>query len=274
MHWATKKVVVRDFYVSFKPMGADPDADWVDLSEPVIGQACDEAVYVALSGRPAGLLNFIREHIGLARRFEFVMSSSQCIQRIGSPSTQILSASTLDGLNTITVGLLRPLVRAILLALLSLSLLAAIAYPAIQSAFEDETSSLNQNGQDIESAQQDPFKSFDENGYDDYSSESDEISDIGAVKSPSIIGVILGLFNMFLTSFAPSWVWVLVGIALGLYAAYLLFIAKINLVTVSEAGNEVVAFIVSPSFLESRGTDIPLEDLNRLPLIFRVLKTQ
>lgn len=274
MHWATKKVVVRDFYVSFKPMGADPDKHWIDLSEPVIGQASDEAVYVALSGRPAGLLNFIREHIGLARRFEFVMSSSQCIQRIGSPSTQILSASTLDGLNTITVGLLRPLVRAILLALLSLSLLAAIAYPAIESAFADETFGLTQNGQDIESAQQDPSKSFDKEEYDVYSSEDDEASDIEAVQSPLVVGGILGLLNMFLISFAPSWVWILVGLVLGLYAAYLFFIAKLNLVLISEAGNDVVAFIISPSFLESRSTDIPLEDLNRLPLIFRVLKNQ
>lgn len=274
MHWATKKVVVRDFYVSFKPMGADPDMHWIDLSEPVIGQASDEAVYVALSGRPAGLLNFIREHIGLARRFEFVMSSSQCIQRIGSPSTQILSASTLDGLNTITVGLLRPLVRAILLALLSLSLLAAIAYPAIQSVFADEASDLSQNGQDVKSAQQDNLQYFDENEDDPYSSWGGELSDAEVVQGPSMIGGILGIFNTFLISFAPSWLWILFGIALGLYAAYIFFFEKLNLVLISEAGNDVVAFIVSPSFLESRSTDIPLEDLNRLPLIFRVLKNQ
>ncbi len=64
------------------------------------------------------------------------------------------------------------------------------------------------------------------------------------------------------------------GLILGLYVAYLFFIAKLNLVLISEAGNDVVAFIISPSFLESRSTDIPLEDLNRLPLIFRVLKNQ
>jgi hypothetical protein len=69
VHWTTRKVVVRDFYIYFKPMGADPDKHWIDLSAPVIGQANDEAAYIALSGRPAGLLDFIRKHIGLGRRF-------------------------------------------------------------------------------------------------------------------------------------------------------------------------------------------------------------
>lgn len=255
-------------------MGADPDEHWIDLSAPVIGQASDEAVYVALSGRPAGLLNFIREHIGLARRFEFVISSSQCIQRIGSPSTQILSASTLDGLNTITVGLWRPLVRAILLALLSLSLLTIVAYPVIHSTFADYTPDLTQADENTESDQEESSNFIYNDKYDRYSSEDIATKEIGVEQSPPLAGSTLDILNIFLTSFAPSWFWLIVAIALGIYAAYLLFIAKLNLVEISEAGNSVVAFIVSPSFLESRNTDIPLEDLNRLPLIFRVLKSE
>jgi hypothetical protein len=83
-----------------------------------------------------------------------------------------------------------------------------------------------------------------------------------------------GNFEYVLYLIQLSWAWILVGLILGLYVAYLFFIAKLNLVLISEAGNDVVAFIISPSFLESRSTDIPLEDLNRLPLIFRVLKNQ
>lgn len=208
-HWAANKIVLRDFFISFKPMGSDPNGGTIDLSYHIANQASDEAIYVAVTGRPAGLWNFIREHIGLSRRFEFVMTSSQCIQRLGSPSTQILSSSRMEGLNTITVGLVRPLVQAIVLALISLSL---------------------------------------------------------------VIATTVTVLNMLLLGIAPAWAWFLLALGIGIYAAYLFFIDKRNIVTVSESGEAVVGFIVSPSFLESRSTDIPLEELNRILLIFRVLK--
>ena len=270
-HWATKKVVVRDFYISFKPMGSDPNGKSIDLSDPITNQASDEAIYVAVTGRPAGLWSFIRELIGLSRRFEFVMSSSQCVQRLGSPSTQILSSSRLEGLNTITVGLVRPLVQAILLALLSLTIVIAASHKPDLAAMSAMTS-----------ADADAEASTDEipgSGYayggpylDEPTQTAAQDPEAPASSGPSAVGVILTLLNMMLIGIAPAWVWFLLALGIGVYAAYLFFIDKRNVVTLSESGQAVVGFVVSPSFLESQSTDIPLEDLNRLPMIFRVLK--
>jgi hypothetical protein len=270
-HWATKKVVVRDFYISFKPMGSDPNGKSIDLSNPITNQASDEAVYVAVTGRPAGLWSFIRELIGLSRRFEFVMSSSQCIQRLGSPSTQILSASRLDGLNTITVGLVRPLVQAIVLALISLSIVIAASHKpdlAAMSAMSSEDAAAEA------SANESAGSGYAYGGpdYDEPAEAAAQDPVAPASPEPSTIGVVLSLLNMMLLGIAPAWVWFLLALGIGVYAAYLFFIDKRNVVTLSESGEAVVGFVVSPSFLESKSTDIPLEDLNRLPMIFRVLK--
>jgi len=266
--WASKKVVVRDFYISFKPMGSDLGEAQIDLSEPISNQASDEAIYVAVTGRPAGLWNFIRELIGLSRRFEFVMSSSQCIQRLGSPSTQILSSSHLQGLNTITVGLFRPLIQAILITLLSLSLVIVASYKPDVSSLKNlaaaSVATASQEGDDdgpyVGSVEEQPALS------------EAEVSQGALEDAPSGVGMIFTALNVMLLSIAPAWAWFVIALGLGIYAAYLFFIDKRNLVEVSESGEVVVGFIVSPSFLERRSTDIPLEDLNRLPMIFRVLK--
>lgn len=267
-HWATKKVVVRDFYISFKPMGADPGGSDLDLSEPISNQASDEAIYVAVTGRPAGLWNFIRELIGLSRRFEFVMSASQCIQRLGSPSTQILSSSHLQGLNTITVGLFRPLIQAILITTLSLSLVVVASYKPDVSSLENlTTTSVATAGQEGEGD-----GSYVGQGDEQAVPSEAEASQLPVGDAPSGAGMMLTALNVMLLSVAPAWAWFVLALGLGIYAAYLFFIDKRNLVEVSESGEVVVGFIVSPSFLEKRSTDIPLEELNRLPMIFRVLK--
>ncbi|WP_155799971.1 hypothetical protein [Porphyrobacter sp. AAP82] len=264
-HWASKKIVVRDFYISFKPMGADPNSRFIDLSDPIANQASDEAIYVAVTGRPAGLWNFIREHVGLSRRFEFVMSSSQCIQRLGSPTTQILSSSRIDGLNTITVGLVRPLVQAIIFGLLSLGLVIAASHKPDLAGMGALSAAEAAAEADYES----------DSGYADggaSDARTDETGMVPEFEEPSTFGMTLSLVNMVLLGIAPAWVWFMIALGLGLYAAYLFFIDKRNLVTVSESGDPVVGFIVSPSFLESQSTDIPLSELNKLPMIFRVLK--
>jgi hypothetical protein len=252
-------------------MGSDPHAKTIDLSAPITNQASDEAVYVAVTGRPAGLLSFIREFIGLSRRFEFVMTSSQCIQRLGSPSTQILSTSRLEGLNTITVGLVRPLVQAIVMALISLSILivasprsdlaAMSAMTAADSAAEASTDESAGSGY-----------AFGGPNYDEPTQTAAQDPAALASPEPSAVGVVLTLLNMMLLGIAPAWVWWILALGVGVYAAYLFFIDKRNIVMVSESGEPVVGFVVSPSFLESQSTDIPLEHLNRLPMIFRVLK--
>ena len=271
-HWATKKVVVRDFYISFKPMGSDPSGKSIDLSDPITNQASDEAIYVAVTGRPAGLWSFIRELIGLSRRFEFVMSSSQCVQRLGSPSTQILSSSRLEGLNTITVGLVRPLVQAILLALLSLTIVIAASHKPDLAAMSAMTSA-SADAEALTDESAGSGYAYEGPNYDEAARRM-QGADPAALASPepSTVGVVLTLLNMMLIGIAPAWVWFLLALGIGVYAAYLFFIDKRNVVTLSESGQAVVGFVVSPSFLESQSTDIPLEDLNRLPMIFRVLK--
>lgn len=269
-HWATKKVVVRDFYISFKPMGSDPNGKSIDLSDPITSQASDEAIYVAVTGRPAGLWSFIRELIGLSRRFEFVMSSSQCIQRLGSPSTQILSSSRMEGLNTITVGLVRPLVQAIILALLSLTLATAALY---KPDFVEADALAEANAETVApSASTAPDYGNDGSDYND-PTQLDALPD---VEEPSALRMtfsgIMAILNLLLLGIAPAWTWFGIALGIGIYAAYLFFVDKRNLVTLSESGEPVAGFIVSPSFLESHSTDIPLLELNRLPMIFRVLK--
>lgn len=261
-HWASQKIVVRDFYISFKPMGAGPNSRIIDLSDPIANQASDEAIYVAVTGRPAGLWSFIRELIGLSRRFEFVMSSSQCIQRLGSPTTQILSSSRIDGLNTITVGLVRPLVQAIIYGLLSLSLVIAASHKPDLTGMGALSAAEAAAEADYEAAR----------AASPSDAQTDEMGMVPEFEEPSTFGMTLSLVNMVLLGIAPAWVWGMVALGLGWYAAYLFFIEKRNLVTVSESGDPVVGFIVSPSFLESQSTDIPLSELNKLPMIFRVLK--
>lgn len=270
-HWATIKIVVRDFYISFKPMGSDPAARTIDLSVPTTHQANGEAIYVAVTGRPAGLWQFIRELIGLSRRFEFVMSSSQCIQRLGSPSTQILSSSRLEGLNTITVGLVRPLIQAIVLALISLSLLIIASHKPDLAAM----SAMAPTDVATHKLTEESGGSWYAHGVEDYKNPTQTEAQRPAAlvpEEPSKFGFVLTLLNMMLIGVAPAWVWFVLALGLGVYAAYLFFVDKRNVVTLSESGEPVVGFIVSPSFLESQSTDIPLEQLNRLPMIFRVLK--
>lgn len=270
-HWATKKIVVRDFYISFKPMGTDPAARKIDLSAPIVNQANDESVYVAVTGRPAGLWQFIRELIGLSRRFEFVMSSSQCIQRLGSPSTQILSSSRLDGLNTITVGLVRPLVQAIVLAILSLSIVIIASHKPDPAAMDAMAPTAEATAAAMEESGGSGY-AYGGPNYEEPTQTESQSPAAPPPEEPSKIGVVLTLLNMMLIGIAPAWVWFVLALGIGVYSAYLFFIDKRNLVTLSESGEPVVGFIVSPSFLESQSTDIPLEELNRLPMIFRVLK--
>jgi hypothetical protein len=71
-----------------------------------------------------------------------------------------------------------------------------------------------------------------------------------------------------------DWFWTGFAVVSGLRAAFLFFIEKDYSVRISESGDPVVNFVVSPSFLESKSTIIPLHDLNRLLMIFRVLKTK
>lgn len=268
-HWATRKIVVRDFFISFKPMGSDPDGRSIDLSSPITNQASDEAIYVAVTGRPAGLWSFIREQIGLSRRFEFVMSTSQCIQRLGSPTTQILSSSRMEGLNTITVGVLRPLKQALLLAALSLFLVISASHkPDLGSSRSAEVTDVATDAE--QNVASDSNFEAGQAGVEAEPNPAREANPDGKISTN--IGSLFTLANLILLSLAPDSVWFVGALVSGIYAAYLFFIDKRNLVTVSESGEAVVGFVVSPSFLESQSTDIPLEDLNRLPMIFRVLK--
>lgn len=218
--WTNRKVVVKDYFISFEPLDQENGAHDIDLSQPIAKIAEGDPIYVVITGRPAGLINFIREHIGLSRRFEFVLSKTQAVVRLGSMSLQVQSVSKLKGLNTIAVGLRRPIAAALIVAFLSLIL----TFGALH-------------------------------GSDD-------------AQSPSSL-MIAATFGSF---FAKSAFALMLAVAGWIWAAYLFFVSQRAFLAISEAGESVVQFVISPSLLEARNSNLPLEELNKIALIFRVLK--
>lgn len=259
-HWSARRVVVRDFYISLKPLGSDGRKYGMDISAPAFGQAEGEAVYVVITGRPAGLVNFIREHIGLSRRFEFLITNRQCIERIGSPSTQVLSTSRICGLNTFRVGLIRPLREsAFVMFLAFLSFLAGLHLIPSPQSFSPPNGGVEQQkidplvGQEV---------------YDSASS-SNAIAEV-VTEDKGGEGAQMGRSS---PTTGSDIFFIISSVVLSVYAAYLFFVAKRNWISASEGGESVVDFMISPSLLESKSTDIPLQELNRIPLIFNALKS-
>jgi hypothetical protein len=121
--WLQRPVVLDVVYISFDPVLVQSMPKSMAFSAPVRDVSQGEPIYVALSGRPSGVLNVLLKLAGIGRRFEFLMSKTQVVTRIGSTSLQVMSISKLEGLNTITVALVRSLRAAIAWLLLFLGFL-------------------------------------------------------------------------------------------------------------------------------------------------------
>lgn len=235
--WFTRKIVVRDHYISFEPLAGSGLRGGLDLSAPVSELTSGEPLYVAILGRPAGLIAFIREHLGIGRRFEFVLSKNQALMRLGSPSVQALTLSKLRGLNSITVGVVRPLKSALAWAAIALFLALGALAPASALAPRDQVDSSQALAPDLQPG--DP-----------------QASTGGGEEAPPRL--LLG------------------GLALGalLVAGFRLFISKETFLELSEGGERAIAFVISPSLLEKKDTDVSVADLNRIAQVFRVMKDE
>jgi hypothetical protein len=98
------KLVLRAYRISFEPLPEGSDVNGHPLSQPVLDLRTGEAIYAAIIGRPAGLINFLREGFGLGRRFEFALCKRQAIVRMGSLTMHSLQCTKLSSLGTCTVG--------------------------------------------------------------------------------------------------------------------------------------------------------------------------
>ncbi|MBU6268129.1 MAG: hypothetical protein KGN34_11355 [Sphingomonadales bacterium] len=254
--WGQQKIVVRDYYVSFEPLGTDDQSAGIDLSQPVAELSLEDPIYAVITGRPAGLINFLREFVGLSRRFEFVLSKSQVIVRLGSLSVQELSLSKLRGLNTITVGLIRPVKAALFVALaallMTLEALHVLPAPPANPANPDTTTATAAPGAD------DP-----------------EFARKAAACGNGDRDACTAIQDAGKSRAEPSGsraVWWPLAIIAWIYAAFLFFVSKKSFLTISEAGKAVVGFVVSPSLLERKHADLTREGLNNIAQLFRVLK--
>ncbi len=98
------RLVLRSYRIDFGPQHAASDVNGHALSDVATGLLGDEPVFAAIIGRPAGLTNFIREGMGLSKRFEFALTDRQAILRMGSLSSHELQCSKLKGLNSAMVA--------------------------------------------------------------------------------------------------------------------------------------------------------------------------
>ena len=98
------KLVLRGYRIDFEPMAEGSDVNGLTLSQPIQDLLQGDAKYAVIIGRPAGIINYMRESIGLSRRFEFAFSKRQTALRMASFTSHELQCSKLDGLNSITVA--------------------------------------------------------------------------------------------------------------------------------------------------------------------------
>jgi hypothetical protein len=106
--WLTQKLVLRGHHISFEPLPEGGGANGFALSTIAIDLFRGEPAFAVLIGRPAGLINFLREGVGLSRRFEFVLSQKQAVSRFASFTTHSVHCAKLEGLNSVDVTRRRP----------------------------------------------------------------------------------------------------------------------------------------------------------------------
>jgi hypothetical protein len=102
--WRSHKLVPREFYVGFDPLSADAYRNQIGLSEITSDLLGDHPVFVAIKGRPAGLINFLREYINLPRRFEFALCDKHAVTRRASLTGHFIQSSKMMDLHSITVN--------------------------------------------------------------------------------------------------------------------------------------------------------------------------
>lgn len=120
--WTTQKLVLRGHRIAFDPLAPHSPVNGFQLSDQVEALLQGDPKFAVIIGRPAGLINFMREGVGLARRFEFVLSKEHVVIRRDSFTTNYQHLSKLEGLSAVSVAWVRPNA----LKLLIIACLAAI----------------------------------------------------------------------------------------------------------------------------------------------------
>lgn len=106
--WQVRRVVVRGFRIGFEPISDDEPIHGYYLSSIVRDLLAGDPKFVAIIGRPAGPINFLREFLGFPRRAEFVISKQQAVLRAGSFTSQSIILSKMHGLNSIGIARGKP----------------------------------------------------------------------------------------------------------------------------------------------------------------------
>lgn len=107
-HWSGHRLVLRGHRIGFEPHPAGAQVNGYELSEQAEDLMRGDPKFAIVIGRPAGLINFLREGIGLARRFEFVLGKDNAIFRIDSFTTNVQMLCKLEGLTAMNVAWVRP----------------------------------------------------------------------------------------------------------------------------------------------------------------------
>lgn len=101
--WKSYRIVLRGHAIGFDAVSDDTPVGSDYLSEPVRTVLGDDPRFAVLIGRPAGFINFVREMIGIPRRFEFVLASRQAVIRHGSVTHQSIKLAKLSSLGSVDV---------------------------------------------------------------------------------------------------------------------------------------------------------------------------
>ena len=118
-HWSAQRMVLRGHKISFEPHPAGEPVNSYVLSDQAEALVRGDPKFAIVIGRPAGLINFLREGIGLARRLEFVLGKENAAFRLDSFTTNIQVLVKVRALDSIAVSWVRPnILKLILINLL------------------------------------------------------------------------------------------------------------------------------------------------------------
>lgn len=106
--WQTRRIVLRGYRIGFDPIGDEEPINGYHFSAAVRDLLAGDPKFIAIIGRPAGPINFLREFLGFPRRVEFAISKQQAVLRTGSFTSQSLILSKMKGLDSIGIARGKP----------------------------------------------------------------------------------------------------------------------------------------------------------------------
>ena len=120
--WFAQRLVLRGHRIAFEPHRQGEPVNGYALSDQMEALMQGDPRFAIVIGRPAGLINFLREGIGLARRLEFVLGKENAAFRLDSFTTNIQVLVKVRALDSIAVSWVRPNILKLILINLLLGL--------------------------------------------------------------------------------------------------------------------------------------------------------